>query len=297
MINDNFKDFIKISNLIGANQAFVQGGGGNTSLKLGAEEMFIKASGLSLKDMTLEKGFSVVRHPNIKEYLENPDKSEDLFVEKIKSYKIRTDARPSIETGFHAILGQCVIHTHSVYANTITCAEEGKAIADELFPKSIWVDYASPGRELTLKIKEALSNQDVNKDTVIFLQNHGLIISAETPEKAFKLHSIVNSKIQERLNLSEFNTYFVESGFSSSASEQQILFPDQVVYTNVDKSVLKTDAASETMKSYHYILRNIKKLGLKPYFLNLVEVSAIKNMESEKFRLGVLKNVHCSTSS
>ena len=43
---------ISISNEIGSNKAYIQGGGGNTSVKLDENLMLIKSSGTSLKDMS-----------------------------------------------------------------------------------------------------------------------------------------------------------------------------------------------------------------------------------------------------
>ena len=44
-------DFVKMSQLAGSRSDYVQGGGGNTSVKLKNGQMAIKASGYCLKDI------------------------------------------------------------------------------------------------------------------------------------------------------------------------------------------------------------------------------------------------------
>jgi rhamnose utilization protein RhaD (predicted bifunctional aldolase and dehydrogenase) len=46
------RDFARVSQKIGARSDYVQGGGGNTSVKLGGGLMAIKASGYRLCDIT-----------------------------------------------------------------------------------------------------------------------------------------------------------------------------------------------------------------------------------------------------
>ncbi len=52
------KQLIRISNTVGKDPSLVQGGGGNTSLKTNyGKNMYIKASGTALKDMTAAQGW------------------------------------------------------------------------------------------------------------------------------------------------------------------------------------------------------------------------------------------------
>ncbi len=291
------KDFVTTSIEVGLDAGLVQGGGGNTSLKLDQNRMVIKASGFLLKNMSLEDGYSIVDYPAINNYLESPDESEDVFTKRIKSNVVETSNRPSIETGFHSVLGRSVIHSHSVYANTLTCSETGFKVSKELFPNSIWVDYASPGRELTLKIKNLVS--DINKEDgiILFLQNHGLIISHRDPLQAKFLHKSVNSKISDFLKLPAFKVDYSRLDYNLSMMNEKVLFPDQIVYTMSDADVLESDAAKETLASYEYLLSQITSKGLNPSFLNKCDVDFIMNMESEKFRLKVLKNENHSSPS
>ena len=82
---ESLKNLVKISNKIGENLGFIQGGGGNTSVKFGPRSMAVKSSGSLLSDMTLGNGYCVVDYRSINDYLNNPDDNEDEFVLKIRN--------------------------------------------------------------------------------------------------------------------------------------------------------------------------------------------------------------------
>ena len=54
------ENFRKVSSSVGARAAYVQGGGGNTSVKLEGGLMAIKASGYWLKDIDIDKAYAVL---------------------------------------------------------------------------------------------------------------------------------------------------------------------------------------------------------------------------------------------
>ena len=248
--------------------------------------MAIKASGGLLEEMTVENGYSIVDYSAIQDYLKLPDGDEDTFTQKIKSFVIETNNRPSIETGFHAQLGKCVVHTHSVYANILTCSKEGKEIARNLFPEAVWIGYATPGRDLTLLIRNELERAQT-KPSIIFLQNHGMIATGEQAEETLDVHENVNQKIQNHFNLTPVR--YEESIIDVHFMKTHVLFPDQVVYTLAGQEILATRAAKETLWAYGFIMDIIKKLNLTPQFIPQDKAEILLNMESEKFRQGVLK--------
>ena len=53
-------EFVKMSRIGGSRVDYVQGGGGNTSVKLPGGRMAIKASGFCLKDIGQQQGYAVV---------------------------------------------------------------------------------------------------------------------------------------------------------------------------------------------------------------------------------------------
>lgn len=287
MNNDLLKNLSYISQDIGKYPSYAQGGGGNTSVKLDKNRMAIKASGYLLSDVTEVSGFSVVDYTAIRLYLESPDEDEDLFVKKIKSLVIETNNRPSIETGFHALLEDYVIHTHSVYVNILTCSRDGKRTTEELFPDSLWVAYATPGKDLTLLIRN-LIEQTTQKPKIIFLQNHGVIVSAQDANEALQIHEDLNKRIQVFLGITE-------DAFASWGSikdldyvKEHVLFPDQVVYTFAGEDILKSQAAEQTLLAYSFILKIMEEKGLLPNFIDKKYADILLNMESEKYRQNIM---------
>jgi len=288
MTGNNVDNLVFISQTIGQDPAYVQGGGGNISVKLDEARMAIKASGGLLKDMTAKEGYSIVDYVAIRNYLDTPTEDENLFTQKIKSFVVETDNRPSIETGFHAQLGLCVIHTHSVYANILACSDEGPAIIEKLFPEAMWIAYATPGRDITLSIRNSLKDFHV-KPTIIFLQNHGLIVIGKTAQEVLESHKNINAKIRNylQITLAIYADELPKMGLEFV--KNNVLFPDQVVYLLAGKEILDTLAAKETLWAYNFILKTIKEKELTPHFLPQDKADILLGMESEKYRQKGLK--------
>ena len=205
------ENFARVSGAVGARADYVQGGGGNTSVKLTGGLMAIKASGYCLKDITPVKAYAVLDYAGLREfyYGSNPADFED--VEKSGSAKAKEmtktieglDAlRPSVEAGFHSLLDTFVAHSHSVYANLAACSKEclaivGKALAGADYSWG-FVPYTDPGARLTFSIRDELAR--VEKETgkrpaVIFMENHGLIAHHDDPDECLRIHTDVNARI------------------------------------------------------------------------------------------------------
>lgn len=268
MFEKELKNLELISRAVGVCPDLIQGGGGNTSVKIDDRLMAVKASGCRLKDMTTSEGFVVVNHKDIRNYFKNIDINSDEDYEKgsvefIKSTIMELDGvkklRPSVEAGFHSILKKYVIHTHSVYSNILCCCENGKELVEEIFAASnlicMWIPYIDPGFKLTLKIlqeTQRCKEQEIIPD-VIFLENHGLIVSSDEFNACLELHINVNSLIKKYFNINEeypqikilkkddkiftSNTeylinFFKENQLDGQYFQQVVLYPDQLVYLN-----------------------------------------------------------------
>lgn len=210
----------KISAYAGLRADYVQGGGGNTSVKFDDHLMAIKASGYTLADITEEKGYVTVEYPRIQEYYNEVDTDIQKDYEK-ESLEVNLSSmsllpgmenkRPSVEVGFHSFLQTCVIHTHSVYANLLCCAHEGREIAGEVLAGSgiryLFIPYIDPGFRLTLAIKDAVElyqNQNGVMPDAIFLENHGLIASHDDAGAVIRIHEDVNDRIKAYFTLGDY---------------------------------------------------------------------------------------------
>lgn len=291
-MKEDIKNLVNISRAIGICSQFVQGGGGNSSVKIDGNLMAIKASGYLLKDMSENDGFSFVNYYDINGHISAnkiSNDTEDEFSNFIKGKTSQLNGypklKPSIETGFHALLPQkYIVHTHSVYANIVCCSKEGQGIVNELFPGAVWVPYANPGKDITIAISDAVAGTNTN---VIFMENHGLVVGAESSDEAFSLHEEVNNKIINHFGIDP--TYEVEElDLDVDQINNEVIFPDQVVYL-LSEELRNTQAGRETLYAYDYIMKQITKLGLTPNFISKQDVSYIENMESEKYRKSLVK--------
>lgn len=274
MVEQGLKELEVISKAVGDRIDYVQGGGGNTSVKLDDKLMAVKASGFKLNQITPAQGFVVVDYGNIKCYYENVDLSQDVDFEK-ESVEVAQKSvvameglpvlRPSVEAGFHSIMKKYVIHTHPVYANILCCSMEGRELVERIFMDSayacLWIPYINPGFCLTLKIKEEIEKciSKVGKyPEVVFMENHGLIVTADSYERAIDLHEEVNSLIRqyfgldgeypaielEEVKANAFRSrtgylahFFANRSVDAAFFEKYALYPDQLVYLNSSLSV------------------------------------------------------------
>ena len=257
----------RISSYAGGRKDYVQGGGGNTSVKFDDTLMAIKASGYTLAGITLNKGYVTVEYQKIMQYYNTVDESADTDFEK-ESLAVNMDSisllpgmeskRPSVEVGFHSFLKKCVIHTHSVYANILCCSEQGRALAEEALSGSgipyIFVPYIDPGFSLTLAIKKAVDDfaaQNGQPPVAIFLENHGVIVHADDADGAIEAHETVNEVIRAHVQPADYPVpviektadgyrsatpqlaeYIAKLGMSEKTLKALKLYPDQLVYIN-----------------------------------------------------------------
>ena len=68
MHRERLEAFARVSGTVGARADYVQGGGGNTSVKLEGGLMAIKASGYCLKDIEVDKAYAVLDCTALREF-------------------------------------------------------------------------------------------------------------------------------------------------------------------------------------------------------------------------------------
>ncbi len=198
-------DLIKISNATGRDPSLVQGSGGNTSVKTSdGRYMYIKASGTELKDMSAKRGWRRMDISKVLSVIEDGSLArldalarETRVVKRLMlacSDKVKSGARPSIESHLHSMLDRYVIHLHPVSVGCYVCAKKGKAHLEKLFAKEkyppLWVPYSDPGYKLGRKIAGLVSKYKKIyglMPTILFLEKHGLIITTATLAAGLKL--------------------------------------------------------------------------------------------------------------
>jgi ribulose-5-phosphate 4-epimerase/fuculose-1-phosphate aldolase len=239
---------------------WIQGPGGNTSVKQNGT-MAIKASGMRFEEINYNEGISMVETKGIVEYLNHSllgskiqHETELLTIveqSRLKSETGELSPKPSMETGFHAILKKYVVHTHSVWSNLINCSDEPtlKQKLIENYPfKLAFIPFCTPGFELSKAIQSIYL--DHPETEVFLLQNHGVIAHADNMDLVHSMLDELDQQIIMVFNIDDEypNTSlmqlneniwrpevpFVHEAISvynvNEAFFNQILFPDQIVF-------------------------------------------------------------------
>jgi ribulose-5-phosphate 4-epimerase/fuculose-1-phosphate aldolase len=290
--------FLNVVDTLGSRQDYFQGTGGNVSLKVNDAQMVIKSSGMRIKDMVTDTGVVTVAHTTISKYFyDDIDCAREAEGNAViqQSVTTHTKMRPSIETGFHTLLHTAVIHSHSVYVNLLTCSSDFVFLVNKLFlgrgiSYSVIV-YATPGYFLTHKVKEALA-LTTRCPHVVFLKNHGVIVSADTLDDAIILHETVNEIVRTYFSLHtdypRAQLRHIQDGVSQSATvymkdfvqhnkdyflhiQDCMLFPDLVVFCR-DMLVLDT---GDRLKKQAKIVVDLQE-GTITYYTNNKEAHIIE---------------------
>lgn len=265
---ERLEAFAKLSQAAGSRADYVQGGGGNTSVKLENGLMAIKASGFRLADITPQSAYAVLDGAAIRDFYLTGEAGQFEDVEAAGSAKVKECVRaveglevlrPSVEAGFHSILRTYVLHTHSVYANLACCAVDCGEIAKAAFAGAdyTWgmVPYVDPGAKLTFAIRNELRRVEAETGkapAVILMQNHGIIVHDDDPEKCLAIHADVNARLAGQVGipgdgfpgiaLKELEDGLYEAdipylqkhlsggGYTEQFLLEQPLYPDQMVF-------------------------------------------------------------------
>lgn len=201
-------ELIEISRYYGSNKDYVIAGGGNTSFK-DESTIWIKASGQPLAELTEEGLVALSREKlgiiAVKAYsTESSEREEqvknDLFKSIIDQDKTK---RPSVETSLHEIIDyRYVVHLHPTLINGLLCSRTARASTLKLFGESLlFIAYTDPGYTLFKKLEAELVTyrSKFGKDPqVIFLENHGCFVAANTTNEIRKIYDDLIGKLSEQ---------------------------------------------------------------------------------------------------
>jgi len=318
---------VEISKYAGERFDLVQAGGGNSSVKYDNGEMIIKASGFLLSDVNKESGFSTVYTKKIAHIVKNKiiineldkRKRESLTSQLVKADTIDKANRPSIETLLHSFLYKYTLHTHPIVVNMLVIRQDWREILKSIFINEavLLVNYQTPGIELALELDSELSKFDTIPN-IIFLQNHGLIITSQSKSEIQTKTEYVIEKIEKYLNV-DMNRYKTTNTITNllntiqknnnisylsedSYLNEQLLHykelflttpfcPDSLVYCGISSAVID-DAADikpiEQYKKKYYELPKVIIVKNNLYFI-AANVKKAKEMEEVfKFHIMVL---------
>ena len=225
---------IEISQFYGRDSRFVIAGGGNTSYK-NTEKLWVKASGSSLATIT-EDGFAVLDRAKLnlmsnKTYSANAAEREEQVKNDLADATITKGKRPSVETSMHNVIDFAfVVHMHPTLVNGLMCANNAESDLKKLFgAKTLYIEYTDPGYVLFKKVEDAIKayRAATNEEPqVIWLQNHGIFVAANSIEEVKVIYTEVLETLESALpasggaTSSRTPTIFSEERATCSCTEQ-----------------------------------------------------------------------------
>jgi rhamnose utilization protein RhaD (predicted bifunctional aldolase and dehydrogenase)/NAD(P)-dependent dehydrogenase (short-subunit alcohol dehydrogenase family) len=172
------------SRLIGQDSSLVLHGGGNTSVKAKATDLFgdahdaiwVKGSGWDLA--TIERaGFAPLRMDVVRRMAELHSLTDARMVEMLRAALLDPNApNPSVEAILHAVIPfKFVDHTHADAVVTITNTPQGVERIGEIYGNRIFiVPYVMPGFILAKEVYGMTKDIDWEEVEGIILLNHGV---------------------------------------------------------------------------------------------------------------------------
>jgi len=245
-------DLKELSFNLGNNLDWVQGAGGNTSVKT-SEILWVKASGHWLSDANNDI-FIPLDRKKVLDKISSDE--EDLTSSRIFKDKY-LDLKPSIETTLHALMPhKFVAHIHSVNVISYAVLKNCKQLLNEKLGDLKWllVPYVRPGLPLT----KILMSANVSDFDVIILANHGLVVGANSKKEVMTLLNKVEKKLFRPLRKKNINTdvakiinaldtldyklpkydfchSLAQDSFSIKVLSENALYPDHVIFLGPGK--------------------------------------------------------------
>ena len=182
--------------------------------------------------------------------------------------KLLTKNKPSMELEMHLqIPHNVVLHTHPIYLNTILCAENSHEIVSEILHEYDYehIPYHTPGKDLAKYVK--------SEKNIILLDNHGLVCSGSSFLEIFNQSVTINNLCKQWLIDHSLNFKVFSHDYEKQVDAY--LFPDAAI-------IPKTEVIN------NYIIDIQAKVGLTSKFLPAEEITKLKNMEEEKYRMKLL---------
>ncbi len=326
-MRNNIQKLVDISKYAGERFDLVQAGGGNSSVKFDNDEMVIKASGFSLSEVTESSAYSKVRTSQISIIVDDDmvlnaqskREREKITSNLLQNATIDKKNRPSIETLLHSFLLKYTLHTHPLVVNMIAVKKDWKNILKDIFinEEVVFVAYKTPGIELALELSKELSI--FNKiPKIIFLQNHGLIVTTNDVDEIKIIIDNVLEKIESYLKIdmkkyklpNEITAYFNRIEHSTKISylsedlylnkqleENKSVFnslpfcPDSLVFCGVNCIEIDSLDNDKLMNDYTNQYHELPKVVIYQNYIFFIAENIKKAKEMEevfKFHIMVL---------
>ncbi|MBM4335565.1 MAG: bifunctional aldolase/short-chain dehydrogenase [Deltaproteobacteria bacterium] len=189
-------DRVYTSRLIGAEPDLVLHGGGNTSVKTSARDLFgrdvrvlhVKGSGSDLARIEPAGLPALLLQPLLELRALGALSDENMVAQQRRALVDPTAPTPSIETLLHAFLPAAFVdHSHADAILALTNQPDGASRVRALFGSRVgWVPWAMPGFALA---KSAVEIFEKDPDVVgLVLEKHGLVTFGDDAKTSYERH-------------------------------------------------------------------------------------------------------------
>jgi rhamnose utilization protein RhaD (predicted bifunctional aldolase and dehydrogenase) len=219
MSTEDIQSYIRLCRFLGGYKDLVQGSGGNISVK-SEDRLCIKSSGRLLAETSTDYGY-VVCDKHVLESLYS-NKSEDTKQTVLEG---EPNGSPSMEVFFHLLPSKWVVHLHPTWLLKHLCQESWTSLTLDEHVAYTFVPYVTPGLLLADAVHALPKRFDV-----YFLQNHGVILCAETVTDILQLLDIIHRHslklCTQTLQVPEYSTmYSFQKKVSELAKSELIVRP------------------------------------------------------------------------
>jgi HAD superfamily hydrolase (TIGR01549 family) len=259
-IHNSLINLWTLSRYVGERIDLVQAGGGNSSVKY-KDTLFIKSSGISMSTITPDSGYTMIDNKLLTQDIYNNETKDVINYTIIPKTK-----RPSIETYMHAILKKYTLHLHPIQVNRILITSDAKTTISTLFPEALIIDYFTPGIKVCDEIKKTYNNENI-----IFLLNHGLILTSDDYNTIYKdlynVIQIVESYTIQTYTVVDLTRYTYVSNINKFIYDQFNIHVSSYLCENQTiQQYYKTNP--ELFKQQHCVPDELIYCGIKIAFIN-----------------------------
>jgi rhamnose utilization protein RhaD (predicted bifunctional aldolase and dehydrogenase) len=275
------QQYIYLSQKYGTHLDWFQAGGGNISVK-DDNILYIKESGTYVCDGKYVKC-------DLSKLLDELDNDAEDFSNFIISSNQKI---PSIEVWFHAFTKKYTLHCHPTELYDLLFSNEAIEKINELnINNYLIIPYEKPGKELAQYMYNKYCS-NINNYDMIFLLNHGIIITADTLEE---FNNIIETILKPKNDIFEiqnkFNNKLIwQSKYYLNPNTIKNYTPDIILYLDAKSLFLynnKLYIITDTKKQYNDIEEMIAMyLLIQPSEDKLVieDINSIIHWEREKLR-------------
>jgi len=175
---------------------------GNTSQRVGADALAVKATGRSLRDAGADD-FVVVGLQRLSQLVDDPAAGDADVAAYFDEVEAEQGARPSVEALLHVVCvldcgATTVAHTHPESVNALLCTDRAAVLAEQpLFPdqvvvvgrRALLVPYTDPGVVLAREVRRRLAGYvpEHGVPRAIYLANHGMFALGSSAAQALQV--------------------------------------------------------------------------------------------------------------